>query len=109
MKELIMFSVLAFSSLSFASNEHGALLKNNLINHDLNEYGCYEIVATTVSFVNYNIVNSASVTNYNIFNTEQEVIDYIEQRKLDFPDSMVNGNGHKTFYTYKMTRIINCV
>lgn len=109
MKKLIVLSFAIFSSFSsFASSVN--------VDNDVKEAsfgftgpGCYEVTSTTVYSVNYGITHQTTVTNYIIFNSENQALEYIQQQKIQYPDYMLNGTGYRTIYDYKQTRIVNCV
>lgn len=110
MKKLIMMSVFTLSSVvSNASNDYF----NNqysVKSESINQIGfCYEIIATTVYSSNYSITHSTSVTNYGEFNSTAAVEAYIANLKVLNPDSMHNGTGYKTLYSYSRTSFSKCL
>lgn len=110
MKKLIMLSFVALGSItSNASNDYfnnQYSVKSESINQILS---CYEIIATTVYSQNYSITHSTSVTNYREFSSTADVDAYIQNLKILNPDSMNNGTGYKTLYSYSRATYSKCL
>lgn len=110
MKKLIMLSVYTLGTL--AASAGNDLFTNYYSDktESINQIGiCYEIISTTVYSENYNITHTTTVTNYGEFNSTADIDAYIQNLKNLNPDSMYNGTGYKTIYSYSRTLFSNCI